>query len=215
MAGGVIPRRASPNLRGKLACRLSPIGVKYGEVSLYALSPIDNYEAAAHRFNRPVEHLSSIDPAELMQLAIDRCRQGLAAGQSPFGCAIARGGKVLSASHNTVLLTTDITAHAEVNALREACRQTGQILLERAIVATTCEPCPMCMAALHWARVDTVYYGASIADAATAGFNELQLPAAELLRLGGSKLNLIPGLLTEECKQLFAEWNANPNRKVY
>jgi len=71
------------------------------------------------------------------------------------------------------------------------------------------------MAALHWARVDTVYFGASIADAATAGFNELQLPAAELLRLGGSKLKLIPGVLPQECKELFAEWNANPNKKAY
>ncbi len=156
-----------------------------------------------------------MDPTELMQLAIDKCRQGLAAGQSPFGCAIARDGELLSASHNTVVLTTDITAHAEVNAIRAACRHTGNIFLEGAMVATTCEPCPMCMAALHWARVDTVYYGATIADADVAGFNELQLPAKELLRLGGSKLKLIPGLLPEECKQLFAEWNANPNKKVY
>jgi tRNA(Arg) A34 adenosine deaminase TadA len=156
-----------------------------------------------------------MEPAELMQLAIDICRQGLAAGQSPFGCAIARDGELLACSHNTVLATTDITAHAEVNAIRAACRQTGNILLEGAIVATTCEPCPMCMSALHWARVDTVYFGASIADAAVAGFNELQLPAGELLRLGGSKLKLIPGVLPQECKQLFAEWNANPKRTVY
>jgi guanine deaminase len=156
-----------------------------------------------------------MEPAELMQLAIDICRQGLAAGQSPFGCAIARDGELLACSHNTVLATTDITAHAEVNAIRAACRQTGHILLEGAIVATTCEPCPMCMAALHWARVDKVYFGASIADAAVAGFNELQRPAGELLRLGGSKLKLIPGVLPQECKQLFAEWNANPKRTVY
>jgi guanine deaminase len=156
-----------------------------------------------------------MEPAELMQLAIDICRQGLAAGQSPFGCAIARDGELLACSHNTVLATTDITAHAEVNAIRAACRQTGHILLEGAIVATTCEPCPMCMAALHWARVDKVYFGASIADAAVAGFNELQLPAGEVLRLGGSKLKLIPGVLPQECKQLFAEWNANPKRTVY
>jgi guanine deaminase len=156
-----------------------------------------------------------MDPAQLMQLAIDKCREGLAKGQSPFGCAIARDGEILSASHNTVVLTTDITAHAEVNAIREACRHTGNIFLEGAIVATTCEPCPMCMAALHWARVDTVYFGATIGDADVAGFNELQLPAAELLRIGGSKLKLVPGLLPEECKQLFAEWKANPNKKVY
>ena len=156
-----------------------------------------------------------MNPLELMRLAIEKCRQGIIAGQSPFGCAIERDGQLLSYTHNTVVLTTDITAHAEVNAIREACRSTGDIFLSGAIVATTCEPCPMCMAALHWARVDTVYYGATIADADAAGFNELQLPAAELLRLGGSKLKLVPQVLPAECKELFAEWKANPNRKVY
>ena len=156
-----------------------------------------------------------MNPSELMQLAIEKCRRGIAAGQSPFGCAIARGDEVLSCSHNTVVLTTDITAHAEVNAIREACQAVGDIFLDGAIVATTCEPCPMCMAALHWARVDTVYYGATIADADVAGFNELQLPAAELLRIGKSKLKLVPQVLPAECKQLFAEWKANPARRVY
>lgn len=156
-----------------------------------------------------------MNPADLMRLAIEKCLQGVAKGQSPFGCAIARGDELLAVSHTTVLLTTDITAHAEVNALREACRQASDILLKGAIAATTCEPCPMCMAALHWARVEAVYYGASIDDDASAGFNELQLPAAELLRLGGSKLKLIPGLLPQECKQLFVEWNSNPGKTVY
>ncbi len=156
-----------------------------------------------------------MDPSELMRLAIEKCREGIAAGQSPFGCAIAQGDEVISCSHNTVVLTTDITAHAEVNAIREACRHVGNIFLDGAIVATTCEPCPMCMAALHWARVDTVYYGATIADADDAGFNELQLPAAELLRIGGSKLKLIPQLLPEECIALFREWKDNPNRVPY
>jgi tRNA(Arg) A34 adenosine deaminase TadA len=156
-----------------------------------------------------------MDPSELMRLAIDKCRQGIAAGQSPFGCAIARDGQVLSCSHNTVVLTTDITAHAEVNAIREACKAAGDIFLEGAIVATTCEPCPMCMSALHWARVEMVYYGATIADADVAGFNELQLPAAELVRLGGSRVRLVPKLLPDECKQLFAEWKANPGRRAY
>lgn len=154
-------------------------------------------------------------PADLMRLAIDRCREGLARGQSPFGCAIAIGDRVVSNEHNTVVLTTDITAHAEVNAIRSANRETKNIFLEGAIVATTCEPCPMCMAALHWARVDTVYYGATIADAEESGFNELQLPAAELLRQGGSQLKLIGGTLTKECKQLFQDWLANPNKRVY
>jgi guanine deaminase len=156
-----------------------------------------------------------MEPSELMRLAIAKSRAGIVAGQSPFGCAIARDGDLLSCSHNTVVLTTDITAHAEVNAIREACQTVGSIFLTGAIVATTCEPCPMCMAALHWARVDTVYYGATISDANDAGFNELQLPAAKLLQLGGSTLKLVPQILPAECKQLFADWLANPNRRVY
>lgn len=73
----------------------------------------------------------------------------------------------------------------------------------------------MCMSALHWARVGTVYYGTSIADVDQAGFNELQLPAAELLRIGGSSVQLKDGLLVEECRQLFADWLADPAPKVY
>jgi guanine deaminase len=156
-----------------------------------------------------------IDPAELMQIAIDTCREGIAHGQSPFGCAIAIGDQVISRAHNTVVLTTDITAHAEVNAIRVGCKTTENIFLTDSVVATTCEPCPMCMAALHWARVDTVYYGASIADADTAGFNELQLPAAELLRIGGSTVKLKSGLLTEQCVELFELWKANPSKVSY
>ena len=71
------------------------------------------------------------------------------------------------------------------------------------------------MSALHWARVDTVYYGATIADADSAGFNELQLPAAELLRLGGSEVVLVGDTLAKECRELFDSWLANPKRVVY
>lgn len=156
-----------------------------------------------------------MNPEALMQLAVDKCRDGLSKGQSPFGCAIAQGDTVIACSHNTVALTTDITAHAEVNAIREGCQTIDSIFLEGAVVATTCEPCPMCMAALHWARVETVYYGASIADAADAGFNELQLPATELLRIGGSKLKLVGDTLKDPCVDLFNQWLANPERTVY
>ena len=149
-----------------------------------------------------------MDPTSLMQLAIEAARKGIAQGQTPFGCAIALGDRVVAANHNQVWLTTDITAHAEVTALREACKSTGQVHLSGAVVAATCEPCPMCMAALHWARVETVYYGATIADATAAGFNELAVPAAELLERGGSRVKLISGMLREECAGLFEEWRA-------
>jgi tRNA(Arg) A34 adenosine deaminase TadA len=159
--------------------------------------------------------MPTMTPEDLMREAIDACRKGLACGQSPFGCAIAIGDSLVASAHNSVVLTTDITAHAEVNAIRAANRTVKDIFLSGAIVATTCEPCPMCMAALHWARVDTVFYGATIADAAAAGFNELQLPAAELLRRGGSTLKLVGGTLPDECRELFQEWLASPSRRVY
>jgi tRNA(Arg) A34 adenosine deaminase TadA len=149
-----------------------------------------------------------IDPTELMRLAIEKCRAGIAAGQSPFGCAIARGDQVLAIEHNTVWQTTDPTAHAEINAIRSACRAAGSIHLADCLVATTCEPCPMCMAALHWSRVDKVYFGASIPDAEAAGFNELALPAADLLRVGRSRVTLEGGLLAEPCRSLFEEWKS-------
>jgi guanine deaminase len=152
--------------------------------------------------------IAMYDPNELMRLAIEKCREGMANGNSPFGCAIARGDRVLAVSHNVVWDTTDITAHAEVTALREACKSAQQILLEDCVVATTCEPCPMCMSALHWARVTKVYFGASIADASEAGFNELSISAQDIVRQGGSPVELFPNTLREECRQLFADWKA-------
>ena len=149
---------------------------------------------------------SAMNPDSLMQLAVEVARQGIAAGQSPFGCAISCEGQVLALRHNTVLASMDITAHAEIVALRTACIVARAIHLPGAIVASTCEPCPMCMAALHWARVSSVYYGASIADAQRAGFNELQLPAADLLRLGKSQVQLVAGVREDECRALFQEW---------
>lgn len=156
-----------------------------------------------------------IEPAELMKRAIDKCRQGIASGESPFGCAIAREDRIVAVQHNTVLSTVDITAHAEINALRAACRAEDDIHLPGAVVATTCEPCPMCLAALHWARVETVYYGATIADAQSAGFNEMQTPSAEVARLGGCKVRLVSGVRSDECRALFAEWKASANPRTY
>jgi len=153
--------------------------------------------------------------AELMQLAIDKAAEGMQAGQSPFGCAVSIDGEVVAVAHNTVVADTDITAHAEVNAIRQACRQIDGILLTGALVATTCEPCPMCMAALHWARVGEVHFGATIADATAAGFNELHIPATDIVRLGRSQVKLRAGMLAAECQQLFARWQQDESRQVY
>ncbi len=151
----------------------------------------------------------------LMRLAIERARAGVAAGQSPFGCAIALGEEVIACEHNQVLASLDATAHAEIVALRTACARLRDVHLHGTIVATTCEPCPMCMAALHWARVHKVYFGASIADATAAGFNELHIPATEMVRQGRSGVSLTGGVLGAECAALFKEWRATGRARTY
>lgn len=149
-----------------------------------------------------------LDPDELMRTAIRAARRGMAAGQAPFGCAIALDDRVLADTHNTVKASTDPTAHAEVNALRIACLQLGTTKLEGAIVATTCEPCPMCAAAMHWAHVEHIYFGASITDANTTGFTQLRVTAAELLQQGESSVEVTENFLGDECRALVRDWQA-------
>jgi tRNA(Arg) A34 adenosine deaminase TadA len=112
----------------------------------------------------------------------------------------------VAVAHNTVWLTCDPTAHAEINAIRQAAATLKTISLRGCTLFATCEPCPMCLSAIHWAKIDTVYYGATIADAAAAGFCELHFPARELATRGGSKLQVEEGPLRAECCELFAIW---------
>lgn len=154
------------------------------------------------------------DP-QMMQLAIDKCREGIQNGQSPFGACIVRHGEVLAVEHNIVWRTTDCTAHAEVTAIRAACKHAGSIDLSESILYSTTEPCPMCFSASHWARIGTIVYGASIADAAAAGFNELQVSNQDLKRLGKLSVEIIPDFLRDECKALFQLWRSSPAAKSY
>lgn len=153
---------------------------------------------------------------ELMVQAIEVCKTGMAAGESPFGALIARGnGEVIVAVHNTVRADCDPTSHAEINAIRRACRQLGTIDLSGHVLVTTCEPCPMCAAAAHWAKLDAVVYGATINDAVAAGFNELRLPCSSLFQQGESPTNIYPGVLQDECRGLFALWLQSANPQPY
>lgn len=150
-----------------------------------------------------------------MRAAIEKAREGIAAGQSPFGSVIVRGGKIVAASHNTVWRDTDPTAHAEVNNLRAAARALFTIDLSACDLYATCEPCPMCLSAIHWAKIRRVVFGASIADAAAAGFSELRVEAKRLVEMGGSPLRVESGLLTAECRTLFEEFRHAGKAKTY
>jgi guanine deaminase len=152
---------------------------------------------------------------ELMRKAIAVTREGIAYGQSPFGSIIVKGGEVVALTHNTVWRDTDPTAHAEVNCLRAAARALATIDLKGCTLYSTCEPCPMCLAAIHWAKVDRVVFGATIDDAASAGFSELRIPAEKLAEMGGSPLKVEGGLLREECAGLFDEWKKAGKSRSY
>ena len=153
--------------------------------------------------------------AEFLRLAIGAAREGMAVGQSPFGSVVVRGGTVVAVAHNTVWRETDPTAHAEINSLRAAARALGTINLSSCTLYCTCEPCPMCLAAIHWAKIRRVVFGADIADAAAAGFSELRVPARELARMGGSNLTVEGGLLAEECRALFQEFSRSGTENTY
>jgi tRNA(Arg) A34 adenosine deaminase TadA len=150
-----------------------------------------------------------------MRFAIEEARKGIEAGQSPFGAAIVRDGRLVVAAHNVVWQMTDSTAHAEVTAIREACRSLNRIDLSGCTIYSTCEPCPMCFSACHWAKLDRIVYGASIADAKGAGFNELAVSNEELKQLGGSQIAITPAVLLDDCQQLFANWRKRAGRRAY
>ena len=143
---------------------------------------------------------------EYMRLAIRKAQEGIAIGQSPFGSVIVHDGKVVVATHNTVWHDGDPTAHAEVNCIRAAARALGTIFLHGCELYSTTEPCPMCLSAIHWAKIERVVYGATIADAAAAGFCELCVDAKALAEMGKSPLRVESGLLREECADLFSQW---------
>jgi guanine deaminase len=147
--------------------------------------------------------------------AIAVAREAIPKGQTPFGCVVVRDGRVLARAHNEVWARTDITAHAEVNALRQACAALGAVHLRGATVYTTTEPCPMCFSACHWAAVDRVVYGARIPDALRAGFNELGISAEDMRRLGASPVQVQGGVLAAACAGLFEEWKRAGKAKPY
>jgi guanine deaminase len=152
---------------------------------------------------------------DYMRLAIRKAQQGIASGQSPFGSVIVRLGEVIAVTHNSVWRDTDPTAHAEVNCIRAAATALKTIFLHGCVLYSTTEPCPMCLSAIHWAKIERVVFGATIADAAAAGFSELAVDAKVLARLGGSPLQVESGLLREECAELFLQWQSSGSAEPY
>jgi tRNA(Arg) A34 adenosine deaminase TadA len=153
---------------------------------------------------------------KFMRMAIEKAREGIRTGQTPFGaCIVSSTGDVVACDHNVVWSTTDITAHGEVNTIRAACKARGSIDLSGCVIYSTTEPCPMCFSAIHWAKISRIVFGASIADARAAGFNELTISNTLMKDKGQSPVEVDGGCLREACVALFEEWKNAGKARTY
>jgi tRNA(Arg) A34 adenosine deaminase TadA len=148
---------------------------------------------------------------EAIRLSIENVEEGRG---GPFGAVVVRGDEIVGRGANSVTFSLDPTAHAEILAIREACRTLGTFRLGGCDLYTSCEPCPMCLAAIHWERISNLYFAASHADAADAGFDdalierEIGLPP---------KQRELPSrqMLREAATFAFALWKAKPDKVHY
>ena len=148
-----------------------------------------------------------------MGLACDEASRGMEQGEGgPFGAAIVRNGELIASAHNEVLKSNDPTAHAEMVAIRRASAALGTFDLSECVLYTSCYPCPMCMGAIFWARIGTVYYASSMDDAAEGGFDDRQFYA--MIRSPETALTL-HSLDTDKGKQLFERWLTKEDRLIY
>jgi tRNA(Arg) A34 adenosine deaminase TadA len=146
-----------------------------------------------------------------IQLAID----GVAAGRGgPFGAIVVKEGQIVGRGCNCVTSTNDPTAHAEVNAIRDACQRLGAFHLTGCEIYTTCEPCPMCLAAIYWARLERYYFGCTAADVAAIGFSDEFICRQLALPLDMRSVAAIP-FLRAEAMSVLAAWQAKADRVPY
>lgn len=152
---------------------------------------------------------------KFMRMAIDLAENNVTQGQGgPFGAVIVKDGMVVARSANRVVPTNDPTAHAEVSAIRLACQELGTFSLEGCVIYTSCEPCPMCLGAIYWARIDHIYYANTKADAAAIGFDDQFIYEELDLPMENRKLPVLQ-LMRDEALQAFKLWETSEKKTEY
>jgi len=152
---------------------------------------------------------------KFMQKAIQLAGKGMIKNQGgPFGCVIVKNGEIIAEGTNLVTSTDDPTAHAEMVAIRNACKKLEDFQLTGCDVYTSCEPCPMCLGAIYWARPARVYYAASRNDAADAGFDD-DFIYAELDQDPEQRSIPMKSVLRKEAVQLFESWKEKEDKIEY
>jgi guanine deaminase len=154
------------------------------------------------------------DP-RFMEQAIALATENVVSGRGgPFGAVIVKDGKLIATGTNQVTASNDPTAHAEVTAIRNACSMLGTFSLDGCEVYTSCEPCPMCLAAIYWSRCKVIYYGNCAADAAKVGFDD-EFLYKELQRPLSERELPIQQLLPQQAWESFAAWEKSPFKVEY
>ncbi len=152
---------------------------------------------------------------DFMQRAIALAIENVHSGRGgPFGAVVVRAGKIIAEGANCVTATNDPTAHAEIIAIRNACRALGNFQLSDCEIYTSCEPCPMCLGAIYWARPSRVYYAATAADAAAAGFDDSFIYEQLPLPVERRKIPMLP-LLREQALAAFRAWKEKSDKIPY
>jgi tRNA(Arg) A34 adenosine deaminase TadA len=152
---------------------------------------------------------------EFMKRAISLALENVRSGNGgPFAALIVKEGRVIAEGTNRVTFSNDPTAHAEVVAIREACRMLADFQLTDCDLYTTCEPCPMCLGAIYWARPARVFYGATAADAAAAGFDDAFIYDELKIAPAGRRIPMTQ-ILREDSLAIFVAWKQQENKTPY
>ncbi len=149
-----------------------------------------------------------------MRKAIELAIENVKVGGGPFGAVIVKNGLVIAEAANGVVRDNDPTAHAEVSAIREACKSLGTFDLSGCVIYTSCEPCPMCLGAIYWAHIDTVYYGSKAADANNIGFDDSFI-YHEIAKPHPERRIKFIELLPNEAINAFKAWDNLDNKNTY
>ncbi|QJT11367.1 nucleoside deaminase [Oceanidesulfovibrio marinus] len=149
-----------------------------------------------------------------MQRAIDLSKKSLACGGGPFGAVIVKNDEIVGEGMNCVVSKNDPTAHAEIVAIRMACERLATFNLSGSIIFTSCEPCPMCLSAIWWARIDKIYYGNTRHDAAGIGFDDADIYNEIAVENVKRRLPLLQ-LMHSESIKVFQEWAEIEKKHMY
>ena len=149
-----------------------------------------------------------------MARAIELSTENVRAGGGPFAALVVRGGRIVAEGVNSVTVENDPTAHAEIVAIRAACKRLGAFELTGCEIYTSCEPCPMCLGAIYWARPVCVFFANAAADAANFGFDDAFIYSEIQLAHGDRKIPMIQ-MMRQEALAAFRAWTQKPDKTQY